>query len=66
MDDERLTEYVVQYLLKDDDGDDYWSDHQFYDTEEEAVKRYLYLDKTVEHLTLRVIKRVTIDTVVTV
>lgn len=54
---ERVTEYVVQCLGNDNE----WNDFQFYETDNEAINRFLYLRQNCTDQQFRVIERVTID-----
>lgn len=53
---ERVTEYVLQWLL---DGS--WVDYQTFDHDNDAIKRCLYLREHCKDSQYRVIERVTID-----
>lgn len=59
---ERVTEYVVQCLGNDNE----WDDFQFYESDCEAIKRFIYLKQNCADLQFRVIERVTIDNLLSV
>lgn len=63
---EQYTEYLIQCLSVDEDGNEYWGDHQFYDNADDAIKRYLYLLENAKELTFRPIERITTDRVLSI
>lgn len=66
MDVEQYTEYLIQCMSVDEDGNEYWRDHQFYDNADDAIKRYLYLLENAKELTFRPIERITTDRVLSI